>query len=229
MQLSSIASLTVGQGTTVSVVNTDGTAITWSSATGGSFAPNPSPDSGSSSSSTVYTPAATSDTITATSANGDTTSGDVTASPAGNSGGNTSQLTVLAQAVASLYTADTAGFCSSVGTTGSAANTAVHAFKVAANINVGTGLYEQSTADAVNSYLPAGSAATAGCAGGPSPPTPPQPPSQPPATTGGMPKWMLWLLGLLVAGGVVTLAYWLYKKHKKSGAREKKKRGKKRK
>jgi hypothetical protein len=220
------ASPVVGQAVTISVSNSSGT-VTWSSDQGSSFNPATSSVSNGSAS-TSYTPAAAgTDNLTATDDTGDTATSAMPVAAAGGGGGgggNQSQLGVLATAVAAIYTTDPATFCSSVGTTGSPANTAVHAFKVAAGVNVGTGLYEQSTADAVNSYLAAGSAATAGCAGSAPPPPGPGPITPPPS--GGMSKGLKIFLWLLLAAGVAGGIYWaFFTKHGKTTlgmAREKK-------
>ena len=79
------------------------------------------------------------------------------------------RLTSAAQAVVAAIAAD-ASYCSSVARAGSAVNGAVHAFKLAWNaeqapsVPVGTGNYEQATADAVARVL--GSAPSACGAGG---------------------------------------------------------------
>lgn len=79
------------------------------------------------------------------------------------------RLTSAAQAVAAAVAAD-AGYCASVARAGSAVNAAVHAFKLAWNaeqapaVPIGTGTFEQATADAVARVL--GSAPSACGAGG---------------------------------------------------------------
>lgn len=86
------------------------------------------------------------------------------AAPAGPS--MPANVVAAAQAASAAIAAD-ANYCSSVGQNGSAVNSAVHAFKTAWNVSqspkvpVGTGNYEQATADALSHAL--GTVAPAAC------------------------------------------------------------------
>jgi hypothetical protein len=122
----------------------------------------------------------------------------------------------VAQAVAAAVAADP-NYCTSVSQVGSAMNTAIHAFKSAWNaanpgtpVPIGTGTYEQATADALARVL--GSAPPAcGARGGATPPpsipgggpiTPPQPSEG--LSTGALVG--LSLLGVGAVGGAIYLA-----------------------
>jgi hypothetical protein len=121
------------------------------------------------------------------------------------------RLTSAAQALVSAVGAD-AGYCASVARSGSAVNGAVHAFKLAWNaeqapaVPVGTGAYEQATADAVARVLGTSPAACGpgGHAGGASS-VPVQPYSS--AAVAGFSPTAILGIGVLAAAAVTGVVY----------------------
>lgn len=127
------------------------------------------------------------------------------------------RLVSAAQAVASAAAAD-AGYCSSVARAGTAVNGAVHAFKLAWNaeqapaVPVGTGAYEQATADAVARVL--GSAPSACGAGG----HPPHSAAMVPAgsysaSRSGLSPTAILGIGVLAAGAVAGVVFLASSRH----------------
>lgn len=121
------------------------------------------------------------------------------------------RLTSAAQAVVAAVSAD-AGYCSSVARAGSAVNGAVHAFKLAWNaertpaVPVGTGTFEQATADAVAQVL--GSAPSACGAGGHAPRSTAMVPSYSGASAAsGLSPARIFGFGLLAAAGVAGVVF----------------------
>jgi len=142
--------------------------------------------------------------------------GTATATPV--SGDLPANIVTIAQAVATAVASDP-NYCASIGQVGSAANTAVHAFKVAWNsanpsapLPIGTGTYEQATADAVARVLGTAPAACAARAPAPvqvQPPVPMPvavvaPPQKTGLSTGAV--LGLGLLGVGAVGGAIYLA-----------------------
>lgn len=132
------------------------------------------------------------------------------------------QLASAAQAVVAAIAAD-AGYCSSVARAGSAVNGAVHAFKLAWNaeqappVPVGTGNYEQATADAVARVL--GSAPRACGAGGHAPSLAAMvPAASAPSATRLSPMAILGV-GALAAGALAGMAYLARSHHPARAAR----------
>ncbi|MDE2022195.1 MAG: hypothetical protein KGI71_04795 [Patescibacteria group bacterium] len=152
-------------------------------------------------------------------------------------GAASGDLISAAQAAAAAMSAPSA--CSEVCVSGTAANTAVHAFKVTWNtIGWGSdpapagataanssdpnqfaygplehnGQYDVACMAAINA-AGAGTIAPAACATPCGGVTPPQPPPPPPVVRKGLPKWAMWLIGLLVVGGVAAFGWWLYRRY----------------
>ena len=161
MQLSNVSgNVVAGQATSLDVTSTDGGPVTWSSSLGSTFSPNPSPDGGSSDSSTTYTPAAVStgttdtDIITATDGSGDTAMGSIPVTAAGGGGGSSGGYTISAAGAAAVLAASAA--MTGVDLTTTAACAPVMAMQTAWNSNGGTpaltaidGKYGTDSADAL--------------------------------------------------------------------------------
>ena len=120
------------------------------------------------------------------------------------------RLTSAAQAVVAAIAADT-GYCSSVARSGSAVNGAVHAFKLAWNaeqapsVPVGTGNYEQATADAVARVL--GSAPAACGASRPTRSMSMVPSGHASAALGDLTPATILGIGVLAAGALAGIVY----------------------
>jgi hypothetical protein len=120
------------------------------------------------------------------------------------------RLTSAAQALVAAVSAD-AGYCASVSRPGSAVNSAVHAFKIAWNgeqapaVPVGTGTFEQATADAVARVL--GSAPRACGAGGHAPRSTALTPSYSGAPMAQFSPMTILGIGALAAAAVTGVVY----------------------
>jgi len=133
------------------------------------------------------------------------------------------RLTSAAQALVAAVGAD-AGYCSSVARSGTAVNGAVHAFKLAWNaeqapaVPVGTGAYEQATADAVARVLGTSPAACGpGGHAGRASAAPIQPYSSPRASVAGFSPGAILGIGALAAAAVTGVVYLV--RHKPTATR----------
>jgi hypothetical protein len=225
-------------GTAVAITATGATtggAGTWNGANNDSFAPQGvsgvDAGDGTFSYTTSWTPgAAGTDTVSfSNGVDADNASTNMVVSA---SGGGSNRV-ALAQAVVAAIAADP-NYCADVGVAGTAVNAAVHAYKLATGLNVGTGLYEASTAAAVNQDT---GATTAACPSGGGT-TPPANNNNTAVTTStGLPGWAKAVLWIIALAGAVGLGLWLWrtfgssrpamagesKKPKKTGKRSSKK------
>jgi hypothetical protein len=220
--------IVVGQPVTLSVTNSNGQTVTWSSSLGSSFNPATSSVDSSGGATTTYTPAAAgNDNLTATDDTGATATSmiPVTAGGGGGGGGgggysiSAGSAATIASTFAALVGIDftSPSACGPVMAAQQAWNQAGGSPSLTVDGGYGPDTAQAWAAVAAmtgGGNVPAGLTGGfpncgGGGGGGNNPPNPPPNPLPNPQPSG-MPKWLKWGLIVLVLGGVAALGWWAF-------------------